>query len=558
MMILKHTVMSFLLLACFNGLASDRVEKQAAIASAHALATSAGFAILAQGGNAFDAAVAMSATLAVVEPSGSGLGGGGFWLLHRASDGFETMLDGREKAPLAAHRSMYLDQQGRVIPGLSKNGALAAGIPGLPAALVHLAEKYGRLPLAQSLQFAIQCAEQGFVIGQRHSKLLKFRLTVLQKHPEAAGIFLKDKHLPATTSILRQTDLAHTLKQLARYGRKGFYAGAVADRLVDGVRNAGGIWTHQDLHDYRVVEREPVKGEYHQVKITSAALPSSGGVVLVEALNILAGYPLEDINAISRKHIISEAMRRAYHDRAFHLGDSDFVNVPVNRLINKDYAAGLSSSIRLDKATPSDFLAGNFQAKIQGEDTTHFSIIDSEGNRVAATLSINFPFGSGFVPAGTGVLLNNEMDDFVSKPGAMNGYGLVGGEANAIEPGKRMLSSMTPTFIEDAERVAVLGTPGGSRIISMVLLAVLEFAKGHGPESWVWEPRFHHQYIPDQIQYEKGGMSRDEIAGLTMLGHQLKEVRYRYGNMQAVLWNKKSKLFTVASDPRGEGLALIR
>ncbi|MEO1880768.1 MAG: gamma-glutamyltransferase [Methylococcales bacterium] len=558
MMILKHTVMSFLLLACFNGLASDRVEKQAAIASAHALATSAGFAILAQGGNAFDAAVAMSATLAVVEPSGSGLGGGGFWLLHRASDGFETMLDGREKAPLAAHRSMYLDQQGRVIPGLSKNGALAAGIPGLPAALVHLAEKYGRLPLAQSLQFAIQCAEQGFVIGQRHSKLLKFRLTVLQKHPEAAGIFLKDKHLPATTSILRQTDLAHTLKQLARDGRKGFYAGAVADRLVDGVRNAGGIWTHQDLHDYRVVEREPVKGEYHQVKITSAALPSSGGVVLVEALNILAGYPLEDINAISRKHIISEAMRRAYHDRAFHLGDSDFVNVPVNRLINKDYAAGLSSSIRLDKATPSDFLAGNFQAKIQGEDTTHFSIIDSEGNRVAATLSINFPFGSGFVPAGTGVLLNNEMDDFVSKPGAMNGYGLVGGEANAIEPGKRMLSSMTPTFIEDAERVAVLGTPGGSRIISMVLLAVLEFAKGHGPESWVWEPRFHHQYIPDQIQYEKGGMSRDEIAGLTMLGHQLKEVRYRYGNMQAVLWNKKSKLFTVASDPRGEGLALIR
>lgn len=558
MMILKHTVMSFLLLACFNGLASDRVEKQAAIASAHALATSAGFAILAQGGNAFDAAVAMSATLAVVEPSGSGLGGGGFWLLHRASDGFETMLDGREKAPLAAHRSMYLDQQGRVIPGLSKNGALAAGIPGLPAALVHLAEKYGRLPLAQSLQFAIQCAEQGFVIGQRHSKLLKFRLTVLQKHPEAAGIFLKDKHLPATTSILRQTDLAHTLKQLARYGRKGFYAGAVADRLVDGVRNAGGIWTHQDLHDYRVVEREPVKGEYHQVKITSAALPSSGGVVLVEALNILAGYPLEDINAISRKHIISEAMRRAYHDRAFHLGDSDFVNVPVNRLINKDYAAGLSSSIRLDKATPSDFLAGNFQAKIQGEDTTHFSIIDSEGNRVAATLSINFPFGSGFVPAGTGVLLNNEMDDFVSKPGVMNGYGLVGGEANAIEPGKRMLSSMTPTFIEDAERVAVLGTPGGSRIISMVLLAVLEFAKGHGPESWVWEPRFHHQYIPDQIQYEKGGMSRDEIAGLTMLGHQLKEVRYRYGNMQAVLWNKKSKLFTVASDPRGEGLALIR
>ncbi len=533
-------------------------ENKAAIASAHPLATYAGFEVLSQGGNAFDAAVAVSAALSVVEPSGSGLGGGGFWLLHRASDGFETMVDGREKAPLSATKNMFLDQQGNVIKGLSKNGALSAGIPGLPAALVHISEKYGKLPLAQVLQSSINYAEQGFNIGARHRKLLKFRLSELQKNKSTASIFLDKNNVPNEKALLKQADLANTLKQIAKDGVKGYYSGRVAELLINSVQKAGGIWTQEDLDQYKIIEREPIRGQYQGVKITSAALPSSGGVVLIEALNILSTYPLKKLDEISRKHLVSEAMRRAYHDRAYYLGDTDFVDVPVQRLINPDYAAGLRMTIRQDKATPSNFFAGNSQEKKGGNDTTHFSIIDKEGNRVSATLSVNFPFGSGFIAEGTGVLLNDEMDDFVSKAGEMNGYGLVGGLANSIEPGKRMLSSMTPTFIEDETRVGVLGTPGGSRIISMVLLAILDFAEGNGPESWVELPRYHHQYIPDLIQYEKGALTNDEIEGLQTLGHKVKEKKYRYGNMQGVLFNKKLKTFSVASDPRGEGRALIR
>lgn len=533
-------------------------DNKSAIASTHPLATYAGFEILQQDGNAFDAAVAVSATLSVVEPAGSGLGGGGFWLIHRASDGFEIMIDGREKAPLAAHRDMYLDKEGEVIKGLSKNGALSAGIPGMPAALVHLAKKYGHLSLAQSLQPAIRYAQEGFVIGERHRELLKFRLVQLQKSRQASRVFLEDNKVPKEKSILRQTDLANTLKRLARFGKKGFYAGAVADNMVNSVRKAGGIWTHEDLKNYQVIEREPIRGEYQGIKITSAALPSSGGIVLIEALNILSGYQLGKFDEISRIHIISEAMRRAYHDRAFYLGDSDFIDVPVSILTNQNYAAGLRASMRMDKAMSSQSLTGDIGQKTEGRNTTHFSIIDKHGNRVAATLSINFPFGSGFMSEHTGVLLNDEMDDFISKTGEMNGYGLVGGSTNAIESGKRMLSSMTPTFIEDKNRIAVLGTPGGSRIISMVLLAVLDFEKDKSPDSWVSLPRFHHQYVPDLIQYEKGGLTNNEIEGLTLLGHNLKEIRYRYGNMQAVQYNKKTKTLSAASDPRGEGVALIR
>lgn len=559
---LKKITALFLLIslnACSSGVISPHQQTtQAAIASAHPLATQTGLIILKQGGNAFDAAVAMSATLAVVEPSSSGLGGGGFWLLHRASDGFETMLDGREKAPLAAHRDMYLNPQGDIIVGLSKNGALAAGIPGLPAALVHLSQQYGRLPLAQSLQPAIEYAQKGFVTDKKHQQLLQAKQSLLNKNPDATQIFLNNKTTPQQQPVLLQTDLANTLKQLAKFGKQGFYGGKVADLLIKGVQNAGGIWTHKDLDAYQVVERKPIKGMYKNIKITSASLPSSGGIVLLETLNILDGYRLDSMSEVQQKHIIIEAMRRAYRDRALYLGDSDFVHVPIHRLLNKDYAASLRDSIQMDKSTASATLSTDFEARSRGEDTTHFSIIDKWGNRVAATLSINFPFGSGFVPAGTGVLLNNEMDDFVSKVGAMNGYGLIGGKMNAITAGKRMLSSMTPTFLEDSERVAVLGTPGGSRIISMVLLAVLEFAKGNTPELWVKKPRFHHQYIPDFIQYEPQAMTKKDIAELTLLGHQLKPINRRYGNMQAVLFNKKSKTFIAASDPRGEGVARIQ
>ncbi len=532
-------------------------ETRAAIATAHPLATAAGFEVLAKGGNVFDAAVAVSAMLAVVEPSGSGLGGGGYWLLHREQDGFETMIDGREQAPLAAWQAMYLDKSGKVIPGLSLDGALAAAIPGMPAALAHLSEKYGRLPLAESLQPAIRAAQTGFAIGERHRKLLKFRMDAIKKHPQTAQIFLADGDVPKAYSILRQADLAYTLKQLASSGRDGFYGGEIADKLLEGVNKAGGIWSKQDLQSYRIVEREPVKGSYRGIKITSAAPSSSGGIVLIEALNILSGYDLTLVDKPTRKHLIVEAMRRAYHDRALYLGDPDFIDMPVKRLLNEDYAAGLRSSLRPDKVLPSQMLSGDIQPQPEGINTSHFSIIDEQGNRVAATLSINFPFGAGLAAPGTGVLLNDQMDDFAALPGAMNGYGLVGGVANAIAPGKRMLSSMAPTFLDDGNNVAVIGTPGGSRIISMLLLAALDFAEGHQPDSWVQVPRFHHQFMPDVVEYEKGAIAPDELADLAAMGHQLKEARYSYGDMQAAQWNKTTHQLAAASDKRGEGRAVV-
>ena len=548
-----------LLFAAVFGIAQVYADgTKAAIASAHPLATTAGFEILDKGGNVFDAAVAVSATLAVVEPSGSGLGGGGYWLLHRESDGFETMIDGREKAPLAAHQAMYLDKSGKVIPRLSLDGALAAAIPGLPAALVHLSEKYGRLPLSESLQPAIRAAESGFAIGEKYRKLLKVRADVIKKHPPTAQIFLVGGKIPEIYSILRQPDLADTLKQLADSGRDGFYGGEIADKLVAGVNKAGGIWTQQDLAAYQVVEREPVTGSYRGIKITSAAQSSSGGIVLIEALNILSGYDLKQADELTRKHLVTEAMRRAYHDRALYMGDSDFIDMPVKRLLNEDYAAGQRSSLRPDKALPSGMLSGEIERQPEGINTTHFSIVDEQGNRVAATLSINFPFGAGLVAEGTGVLLNDQMDDFASLPGAMNGYGLVGGIANAIAPAKRMLSSMTPTFLDDGKNVAVLGTPGGSRITSMVLLAALDFAQGHEPDSWVQVPRYHHQFMPDVLEYEKGALTANELTGLAAMGHQLKEARYNYGDMQAVQWNKTTHKLAAASDRRGEGKAAVK
>lgn len=530
---------------------------KAAIASAHPLATDAGFEILHKGGNVFDAAVAVSAALAVVEPSGSGLGGGGYWLLHRAKDGYETMIDGREKAPLASRKDMFLDNRGRIVPKLSVDGPLAAAIPGMPAALVHLSEKYGRLPLAESLAPAIRYAKTGFAIGDNYLKLLAFRTGVIKKNPQAASIFLNHGELPKPYSILRQPDLAKTLEQLAANGRDGFYAGRVAKRLIEGVYKAGGIWTQQDLESYRIIERQPVKGTYKGITVTSAAPSSAGGIVLIEALNILSGYDLDQADAITKKHLIAEAMRRAYHDRALYLGDPDFIDIPVMRLLNTDYAAGLRSSLRTDKALPSDMMSGEIREQPEATHTSHFSIIDDQGNRIGATLSINFPFGSGFIAEGTGVLLNDEMDDFSSRPGAMNGYGLVGGFANAIEPGKRMLSSMTPTFLENDTRIAVLGTPGGSRITTMVLLAALDFSQGYGPDSWVGVPRFHHQYIPDVIEYEQGAMTANELDGLKAMGHRMKEARRRYGNMQGVQLDKSTHKLTASSDLRGEGRARI-
>ncbi len=528
----------------------------AAIASAHPAATQAGMEILAQGGNAFDAAVAVSAALAVVEPYSSGLGGGGFWLLHRAQDGHQVMIDGRERAPLAAMRDMYLDNSGEVVPGLSIKGALAAGIPGEPAALAHIAGHYGRLPLAQSLAPAIGLARKGFAVDAVYQRLAGFRLAALQDDPETAAIFLADGEVPPLGQHIVQPDLAATLEALAQSGRAGFYAGPVARQLVDGVRQAGGIWSLDDLAQYTVIEREPVRGHYRGLRIVSAAPPSSGGTVLVTMLNILEDFSLEETDAVTRTHLMVEAMRRAYRDRAQYLGDPDFGELPVAQLTSRAHAADLRASIRLDRSTPSATLPAS-AAITEGQDTTHFSVLDRDGNRVAATLSINYPFGACLTPPGTGVLLNDEMDDFSAKPGVPNVYGLVGAEANAIAPGKRPLSSMSPTFIEGADGVAILGTPGGSRIITMVLLAALDHASGGLPESWVSLPRFHHQYLPDVIQYETNAFNDALIEGLAARGHRLKPLDSSYGNMQAVYWDIKNRRVHAASDPRGIGAAAV-
>jgi gamma-glutamyltranspeptidase/glutathione hydrolase len=527
----------------------------AAIATAHPLATKAGHHLLRAGGNAFDAAVGVSAVLAVVEPYSSGIGGGGFWLLHRASDGFETMIDGRERAPLAADRDLYLDEAGEVVPNLSINGALAAGIPGEPAALAHLARHYGRLSLAESLEPAISLAREGFRVDSHYRRMANWRLAVLRAHPASAEQFLDQGEVPQEGALIKQTALAETLDRIARHGAAdGFYKGELAHRLVEGVKAAGGIWTLEDLAAYRVVERQPIFGRYRGLKITSAAPPSSGGVALMTMLNILQGFELEAADESSRTHLLVEAMRLAYRDRAEYLGDPDFVDIPVDRLTHPWYAAGLARDIQLDRASLS---LGKFSSDLEGEDTTHFSILDSEGNRVAATLSINYPFGSGFVVPGTGVLLNDEMDDFSASPGVPNVYGLVGGEANAIAGGKRMLSSMTPAFVEDEQRVAILGTPGGSRIITMVLLGILEMADGKGAKQWVERPRFHHQYLPDVIQFEPGAFSDKLARQLKAMGHSLKPLERRYGNMQAILWDKVRNEVEAASDTRGGGLAQV-
>ena len=537
--------------------AAEPVPHAAAIASAHPLATEAGHQIMAQGGNAFDAAVAVSAALAVVEPYSSGIGGGGFWLLHRASDRFETMLDGRERAPLSAKANLYLDANGEVIQGLSINGPLAASIPGEPAALVHIAENYGRLPLAKSLAPAIRLAREGFVIDEHYRRMAAWRLGALRKSPAAARVYLDKNGVPPPGHRILQPELAQTLEAIVKDGARGFYAGAVAEGLVKDVGAAGGIWTLEDLQQYRVVEREPIRGSYLGMNITSAAPPSSGGIVLMAMLNILSRYDLSNLTPVGRTHLSVEAMRRAYRDRAKYLGDPDFVDIPVERLIHPFYADGLARDILPKLATPS--LQQRKQAVVdEGRDTTHFSIIDREGNRVAATLSINYPFGSGYMSPSTGVLLNDEMDDFSARPGVPNVYGLMGGAANAIAPGKRMLSSMTPTFVETKDGVAILGTPGGSRIITMLLLGILELAEGKPPEAWVTRPRFHHQFLPDQIEYEPGSMTETEAQQLRQMGHKLQPLERSYGNMQAIFWNRKTGEIRAASDPRGVGSALVR
>jgi gamma-glutamyltranspeptidase/glutathione hydrolase len=533
------------------------VAHKGAIASAYPLASEAGQEILAKGGNAFDAAVAVSAALAVVEPSSSGLGGGGFYLVHRQEDGFETMLDAREKAPGASSRDMYLDSAGNPIENASTAGSLAAGIPGEPAAFEYLALKFGKLSLKESLQPAIRLARSGFPLYARLQGGLKYKREAMLRSPDAAKVFLTaDGAVPELGFIIKQPDLANTLEAIAAQGAKGFYTGRVAENLVSGVRATGGIWTLADLAAYKVIERKPLVGSYHGARIVSASPPSSGGIAVVDALNILSGFDLHAVDSVTRKHLVIEAMRRAYRDRAQYLGDPDFVSMPLQLLTSPDYAAGQRASIRTDKAMPSDMLPGIGSQPV-GMQTTHFSVLDAAGNRVAGTISINLFFGTGYMPPKTGVLLNDTMDDFSIKPGTPNTFGLVGDAANAIAPNKRSLSSMAPSFVETPKGVMIIGTPGGSFIISMVLLGTLDYLDGMSAADVVKDPRYHHQYLPDLVDYEKGALSADDIARLQAMGHSLKESSRRWGNMEVITWDYATGKVEAASDPRGEGEGLV-
>lgn len=521
-----------------------------ALASAHPLATQAGAEILDQGGNAFDAAVAVSAALSVVEPQASAIGGGGFFLLHR-TDGLQVVVDGRELAPLASTPGMYLDAKGVADPKKSRIGALAAAIPGGPAAWVHISGKYGTKPLPELLAPAIRYARQGFAVDARFVRQLA--MVADRMSPAAAQTFMPGGKLPTEGTLIRQPDLAATLELIARDRRAGFYEGATAERLVAAVRAAGGIWTAEDLSRYRIVERKPLVLYFRDHRIVSVPPPSSGGVILAQALAMLEARNWPPADAVQAKHLVVEAWRRAYRDRR-ELGDPEFVFAPLYRLLSREYLRPLALGIDPRRATPSEPAA----PQAEGQHTTHFSILDAQGNRVAASLTLNEYFGGGFMAPGTGILLNNEMDDFSAAPGASNAYGLVGSAANAIAPGKRPLSSMAPTFVEGPRGLLMLGTPGGSRIPSMVMLGTLAFTQGADAAQVVGLRRYHHQYLPDRIEYEPGALSDTEQAALGQLGHTLKRIEDGYGNMQAVWWDRSGDRLEAAADPRGVGAASVK
>jgi len=529
---------------------------RAAVATPHPDATAAAREILQQGGNAFDAAIAVSAALAVVEPYGSGLGGGGFFLLRQPGNPTAYhFIDARERAPARATADMYL-KDGKVQPGLSINGPLAAAIPGLPAALDELAARYGKLPLKNTLAPAIRLANQGFAVDRIYRDRATMRQAALRDDAESARLFLDQGEVPALGKVIRQPELAATLQRLADQGRDGFYRGPVALKLVQEVNAAGGIWSANDLGDYHTVNREPLRYTLAgQRELISAPPPSAGGVAIAQSLAMLQRLPWQSADKVQRAHYVLEVLRRAYRDRGL-LGDPDHVANPVPQLLARQHLVQLADSIDVHDATPSSSLPPS-PAWREGDHTTHFAVIDAEGNAVAATLSVNLPFGAAFTAPGTGVVLNNEMDDFAADPQGSNSYGLAGSQANAVAAGKRPLSSMSPSFIESPGQFAAFGTPGGSRIPSMVLLSMLEYLDGRPVSTWPAVPRYHHQYLPDVVEHEPGAFSAAEEADLRARGYSLKDVGRSYGNQQVLFWDKKDGKLEAASDPRGGGSSAV-
>jgi len=530
-----------------------------AIASAHALATDAGLEILREGGNAFDAAVAVSAALSVVEPVSSGLGGGGFFLLHDAKSGRDVFVDAREVAPQSATPARYLDANGELDRDKAENGAASAGIPGLPAGLVHVARKYGRLPLSKSLAPAIRLARDGFPVYPRLANEYANRKPVMERYAATRAVYLADGDAPEPGEILRQPDLARTLERIAARGFDGFYRGPVAQALLASVKADGVDWTAAELAAYRVKEREPIRFRYRDWNMVTAPPPSSGGIALAEILKILEGWDLKALEPAQRIHYEVEAMRRAYRDRTLYLGDPDSVKIPVRLLTSDDYAAGLRASILPDKATPSAMLPGTLPPR-ESVNTTHFSIMDGDGNLAAVTQTVNLAYGSGMVVGGAGFLLNDEMDDFALKPGTPNAFGVTGYDANAVAPGRRPLSSMSPTFMFGPDRIAVLGAKGGSRIITATMIGILGFDAGMDSPQVVALPRYHHQYLPDAITEEPGALADEVVAKLQAMGYRVDDYTDPLVLMHAVDWDRRDNAMHAGADPRnpvGEGKVVV-
>jgi gamma-glutamyltranspeptidase/glutathione hydrolase len=520
----------------------------AAIASANFHATNAGLEVLAKGGNAFDAAVAVASTLSVVEPESSGMGGGFMAVLHRAKDGRDIFIDARETAPAAVDSKDYLNADGTPNRDAALKGPLSAGIPGEPAGLVLIARRYGRLPLKESLAPAIRIAREGFQPDPRLRGAIASVQKDLQRWPASAAKYLPDGKPPAEGATWRDPDQARTWELIAAHGDDGFYRGETADKLIAAVHAAGGRWTLADLAAYQAKERAPIVVNYRGYRIITAPPPSSGGVAIAEILNILSGFDLSGLDQAHRVHYIVEAMRRAFRDHNDYLGDPDFVKMPLDMLLSPFYADGLRQSILPDKATPSSMLPAA-EAKEPGMHTTHFSIIDADGNMAAVTSTVNYIMGSTFVAGDTGVLLNDEMDDFALVPNKPNVYGLLGSVANAPKGGKRMLSSMSPSIVIGADRTAVIGSPGGSTIITQVLEGILHFINGQSAQQIVADKRFHHQYMPDVVMVEDGTFDPATTDELTKMGYSLKQ-HESWGFMNVVTWDKKTNKLDAASDPR--------
>src|SRR3954468_9540638 len=532
------------------------VAKNGMVASQEKRATRAGVEILKAGGNAVDAAVAVGFALAVTHPQAGNIGGGGFMLVHLAARNETIAIDYRETAPAAMTRDVFLDDRGEADPAKSRDSALGVGVPGTVAGLALAHEKYGsgKFTLAQLIAPAISLAREGFAVDDELADTLPRAQLRLVRWPASAKIFLKpDGAALGRGQRLVQSDLAASLETIAANGPRAFYEGPLAEKLVAGVRQHGGIITLDDLKNYRAIERVPVRGNYRGYAIASMPPPSSGGVHLIEMLNILEGFSLRETGAESAAtlHLMVEAMKPAYADRAEFLGDPAFTKVPLAGLTSKRYAAELRQQIDTEHARPSKEIRAGNPAPSEGDNTTHFSVVDSQGNAVANTYTLNFSYGLGLVAEGTGILLNNELDDFAAKPGAPNAYGLLGGDANAPGAGKRPLSSMSPTIVfRDGRVFLVAGTPGGSRIITMVLQIILNTIDHQmNIAEAVAAPRIHHQWLPDQVDAERG-LSPDTIRLLEARGHRI-AVGRTFGSANSILVTPEGLAGAADSRQRG-------